>query len=57
MVLDYLQGRDPRKFHPLYHAPLVPTFAGVIDIFELKRREKIKLEIKQSQGGLYVAIV
>ncbi len=57
MVLDYLQGRDPRKFHPLYHAPLVPTFAGVIDIFELKRLEKIKLEIKQSQGGLYVAIV
>jgi len=23
MVLDYLQGRDPRKFHPLYHAPLL----------------------------------
>ena len=57
MVLDYLQGQDPRKGYPLYHAPLVPTFAGVIDIFELKRLEKIKLEIKQSQGGLYVAIV
>ena len=57
MVLDYLQGEDPRKVYPLYHAPLIPTFAGAIDIFELKRREKIKLEIKQSQGGLYVAIV
>ena len=57
MVLDYPQGQDPRKGYPPYHAPLVPTFAGVIDIFELKRLEKIKLEIKQSQGGLYVAIV
>ena len=56
-VLDYLQGQDPRKGYPLYHAPLVPTFAGAIDIFELKQREKIKVETKQSQGGLYVAIV
>ena len=52
MVLDYPQGQDPP-----YHAPLVPTFAGTIDIFELKQREKIKVETKQSQGGLYVAIV
>ena len=54
MVLDYLQGQDPRKVYPLYHAPLVPTFAGAIDIFELKQLEKDKVE---SQGGLYVAIV
>ena len=33
MVLDYLQGQDPRKVYPLYHAPLVPTFAGSLDIF------------------------
>jgi len=33
MVLDYQQGQDPRKVYPLYHAPLVPTFAGAIDIF------------------------
>ncbi|MCS5612243.1 MAG: hypothetical protein NZ961_17620 [Candidatus Poribacteria bacterium] len=57
MVLDYLQGQDPRKGYPLYHAPLVPTFAGAIDIFELKQLEKIKVATKQSQGGLYVAIV
>ena len=23
MVMDYLQGQDPRKVYPLYHAPLV----------------------------------
>ena len=57
MVLDYLQGRDPRKVYPLYHAPLVPTFSGAIDIFELKQLEKIKVETQQSQDGLYVAIV
>ena len=57
MVLDYLQGQDPRKVYPLYHVPLVPTFAGSLDIFELKQLEKIKVETKQSQGGLYVAIV
>ena len=57
MVLDYLQGEDPRKVYPLYHTPLIPTFAGAIDIFELKHLEKVKVEIQQSQGGLYVAIV
>ena len=25
MVMDYLQGQDPRKVYPLYHAPLIPT--------------------------------
>ena len=38
MILDYLQGQDPRKVYPLYHAPLVPTFAGALDIFQLKKR-------------------
>ena len=57
MVLDYPQGQDPRKGYPPYHTPLVPTFAGAIDIFELKQLEKIKVATKQSQGGLYVAIV
>ena len=57
MVLDYLQGQDPRKVYPLYHAPLIPTFAGAIDIFELKQLEKIKVETQQSQEGLYIAIV
>ena len=57
MILDYLQGQDPRKVYPLYHAPLVPTFAGALDIFELRQLEKIKVETQQSQGGLYVAIV
>ena len=36
MVLGYLQGQDPRKVYPLYHAPLIPTFVGAFDIFELK---------------------
>jgi len=57
MVMDYLGGEDPRRTYPLYHAPLIPTFAGAIDIFELKQLEKIKVETQQSQGGLYVAIV
>ena len=57
MVLDYLQGQDPRKVYPLYHTPLVPTFAGALDIFELKQLEEVKVETQQSQGGLYVAIV
>ncbi|MFP6719158.1 MAG: hypothetical protein VCF25_02635, partial [Candidatus Poribacteria bacterium] len=41
--------------YPLYHSPLIPTFAGAIDIFELKQLEKVKVETQQSQGGLYVA--
>ena len=57
MVLDYLQGQDPRKVYPLYHAPLVPTFAGALDIFELRQLEKVKVETQQSQSGQYVAIV
>ena len=57
MVMDYLQGQDPRKVYPLYHAPLVPTFAGALDIFQLRKLEKIKVETKQSQDGQYVAIV
>ena len=57
MVLDYLGGEDPRKVYPLYHTPLIPIFAGALDIFELKQLEKIKLETQQSRGGLYVAIV
>jgi len=57
MILDYLQGQDPRKVYPLYHAPLVPTFAGALDIFELKQLEKIKVETQQSQDGQYIAIV
>ena len=56
MVLDYLQGQDPRKVYPLYHAPLIPTFAGAIDIFRLKQLEKINVDW-QSQSELYVAIV
>ena len=47
MVMDYLQGQDPRKVYPLYHAPLVPTFAGALDIFQLRKLEKIKVETKQ----------
>ena len=55
--MDYLKGQDLRKVYPLYHAPLISTFAGVIDIFELNQLEKIKVETQQSQGGLYVEIV
>jgi hypothetical protein len=36
---------------------LIPTFAGSLDIFELKQLEEVKVETQQSQGGLYVAIV
>ena len=57
MVMDYLGGEDPRRTCPLYHAPLIPTFAGAIDIFELRQLKKVKVETQQSQGGLYVAIV
>ena len=57
MVMDYLLIQVPRKVYPLYHAPLIPTFAGAIDIFELKQLKKIKVETQQSQGELYVAIV
>ena len=57
MILDYLQRQDPRKVYPLYHAPLIPIFAGSLDIFELKQLEKVKVETQQSQGGQYVAIV
>ena len=51
MVLDYLQGLDPRKVYPLYHAPLIPAFAGAIDIFELKQLEKIEVEISRVKVG------
>ena len=57
MVLDYLQGQDPRKVYPLYHAPLIPTFAGAIDIFELKQLKKIKVETKQRRNGNFTSIV
>ena len=57
MILDYLQGQDPRKVYPLYHAPLVPTFAGALDIFEIKQLEKVKVETQQSQDGLYASFV
>ena len=57
MVLDYLKGQDPCRTYPLYHAPLIPTFAGSLDIFELRQLEKIKVETQQSQSGQYVAIV
>ena len=57
MVLDYLGGEDPRRTYPLYHAPLVPTFAGALDIFELKQLKKIKVETKQRRNGNYTSIV
>ena len=57
MVMDYLGGEDPRRTYPLYHSSLVPTFAGSLDIFELKQLEKIKVETQQNQGGLYAASV
>ena len=44
MVMDYLGGEDPRRTYPLYHSSLVPTFAGSLDIFELKQLKKIKVE-------------
>ena len=57
MVMDYLQGQDPRKVYPLYHALLVPTFAGALDIFELKQLKKIKVETKQRRNGDFTSIV
>ena len=57
IVLDYLQGQDPRKVYPLYHAPLVPTFAGALDIFQLRKLEKIKVETKQRRNGNFTSIV
>ena len=57
MVLDYLGGEDPRKVYPLYHAPLVPTFAGALDIFQLRKLEKIKVETKQRRNGDFTSIV
>ena len=57
MVMDYLGGKDPRKVYPLYHTPLVPTFAGSLDIFELKQLEKIKVETKQRRNGNFTSIV
>ena len=57
MVIDYLQGQDPRKVYPLYHAPLIPTFAGALDIFELKQLRKIKVETKQRRNGNFTSIV
>ena len=57
MVLDYLQGEDPRRTYPLYHAPLVPTFAGALDIFQLRELEKIKVETKQRRNGNFTSIV
>ena len=57
MVMDYLQGQDPRKVYPLYHAPLVPTFAGALDIFQLRKLEKIKVETKQRRNGDFTSIV
>ena len=52
MVLDYLQGEDPRRKYPLYHAHRVPTFAGAIDIFKLKQLEKIKVESQENKLDL-----
>ena len=57
MVLGYLKGQDTRKVYPRSHAPLVPTFAGAIDIFELKQLKKVKVETQQSHSGQYIAIV
>ena len=50
MVLDYLQGQDPRKVYPLYHAPLIPTFAGSLDIFELKQLEEVKVSREPAES-------
>ena len=48
--MDYLKGQDLRKVYPLYHAPLISTFAGVIDTFELKQLEKRNVD--QPLGSL-----
>ena len=57
MGLDYPKEEYPRKVYPLYHKLLVPTFADAIDIFEPKQLEKIKVDIRQSQSGLYMTVV
>jgi len=57
MGLDYPLIQLPREVYPLYHTPLVSTSAGSLDIFELKQLKKIKVEPRQSQSALYVAIV
>jgi hypothetical protein len=51
MIMAYLQGEDPRRKHPFYYAPLVPTFAGALDIFQLRKLEKIKVRTKQYFNG------
>ncbi|MFP6719744.1 MAG: hypothetical protein VCF25_05680 [Candidatus Poribacteria bacterium] len=44
MVMDYLQGQDPRRKYPFYHAPLVPTCAPAVTpmagafLYPLRRR-------------------
>ena len=57
MGLDYPLIQLPREGYPLYHPPLVSTFAGSPDIFELKQLKKIKVEPRQSQSALSVARV
>ena len=58
MVMDYLQGQDPRRTYPLYHhAPLIPTFAGALDFFELKQLKKTKVETKQRHNDNFTSIV
>ena len=51
MIMAYLQGEDPRRKYPFYYAPLVPTFAGALDIFQLRKLEKIKVRTKQHLNG------
>jgi len=36
---------------------LVPTFAGALDIFQLRKLEKIKVETKQRRNGNFTSIV
>ena len=57
MVLDYPLIQLPREVYPRYHPPLVSTFAGSPDIFELKQFKEIKVEPMQSQSALSVARV
>ena len=51
MIMAYLQGEDPRRKQPFCYAPLVPTFAGALDIFQLRKLEKIKVRTKQHLNG------
>ena len=51
MIMAYLQGEDPRRKYPFYYAHLVPTFAGALDIFQLRKLEKIKVRTKQYFNG------